>query len=94
MTRVHDAGGNEQCRYREWAPGAQAIALVGEFNNWDPAPHHWALKDEFGNFNLFIADPSPGVSAVPHRCCLTHLALLPHIQSPLMIQTSIARIVP
>lgn len=60
----------EMCRYREWAPGAQAIALVGEFNNWEPAGNHWAMKDEFGNFNLFLADPSPGVSAVPHRCSL------------------------
>lgn len=45
----------------------QAIALVGEFNDWDPKDHHWAMKDEFGNFNLFLPDVD-GKPQVPHRC--------------------------
>lgn len=36
--------------YREWAPAARAIALVGEYNNWEPAPAHWGIKNEFGVF--------------------------------------------
>ncbi len=23
--------------YREWAPGADSMSLIGDFNNWDPA---------------------------------------------------------
>eukprot|EP00891_Asterochloris_glomerata_P008249 jgi/Astpho2/8249/Aster-01334 len=38
--------------YREWAPGARALALVGEFNNWDPKPEHWGVKNDFGVFQL------------------------------------------
>lgn len=53
--------------YREWAPGARAVALVGEFNNWDPAPEHWAEKNDFGQFQLFLPDNEDGTLAIPHR---------------------------
>lgn len=53
--------------YREWAPGARAIALVGEFNNWQPAETHWASKNEFGTFQLFLADAPDGTPVVTHR---------------------------
>lgn len=45
----------------------QAIALIGEFNNWDPLPEHWAVKNDFGVFCLFLADTADGTSAIPHR---------------------------
>jgi Carbohydrate-binding module 48 (Isoamylase N-terminal domain) len=57
--------------YREWAPGAQAIALIGEFNNWSPEEGHWAKRDDFGNFNLFLPDIN-GKPQVPHRCACLH----------------------
>lgn len=53
--------------YREWAPGARAIALVGEFNNWQPKDNHWAFKNEFGVFELFLPDNPDGTSAIPHK---------------------------
>lgn len=53
--------------YREWAPGAQAVALIGEFNDWEPKDGHWALKDDFGSFNLFLPDVA-GKPQVPHKC--------------------------
>ena len=31
--------------YREWAPGADAIHLIGEFNNWDRQSHPMTRKD-------------------------------------------------
>ena len=53
--------------YREWAPGARAVALVGEFNGWEPKTEHWASKDEFGVWSLFLPDAPDGTSAIPHR---------------------------
>jgi hypothetical protein len=53
--------------YREWAPGAKALALVGEFNNWEPRPQDWAIKNDFGVWNLFLPDNPDGTSAIPHR---------------------------
>lgn len=53
--------------YREWAPGARAVALVGEFNSWEPGPNHWATKDEYGVWSLFLPDSPDGTSAIEHR---------------------------
>mmetsp|Transcript_39286 Transcript_39286/g.84109 ORF Transcript_39286/g.84109 Transcript_39286/m.84109 type:complete len:891 (+) Transcript_39286:181-2853(+) len=52
--------------YREWAPNAKALALVGDFNDWEPQPEHWAFKNEFGVWELFLPDIE-GKSAIPHR---------------------------
>jgi 1,4-alpha-glucan branching enzyme len=53
--------------YREWAPGARALALVGEFNSWDPQPEHWAARNDFGVWQLFLPDKVDGTPAIPHR---------------------------
>jgi hypothetical protein len=53
--------------YREWAPGAKALALVGEFNNWEPRQQDWAIKNEYGVWCLFMPDNPDGSSAIPHR---------------------------
>lgn len=42
--------------YREWAPAAQAAALIGDFNGWQPA---WMTKDEFGVWELRLPDGAP-----------------------------------
>ena len=56
--------------YREWAPAAKSLALVGEFNDWDPKPDHWAVKNTFGVFELFLPDKADGKPLVPHRSAL------------------------
>src|SRR4051812_42920382 len=33
--------------YREWAPGALQLRLIGDFNNWDRYGHP-LVRDEFG----------------------------------------------
>lgn len=53
--------------YREWAPNAKALALVGEFNAWTPKDGHWAIKNEYGVWNLFLPDTPDGKSAIPHK---------------------------
>lgn len=43
--------------YREWAPTADSLCLIGEFNNWH-AEHHPMTQDENGVWGVFIADES------------------------------------
>lgn len=62
-----ECDGKKGIWFREWAPGAKALALVGEFNNWEPQPEHWAIKNDFGVWNLFLPDRPDGTSAIPHR---------------------------
>lgn len=54
--------------YREWAPGARAMGLVGEFNSWEPKEGHWATKGDFGHWALFLPDSADGVPVIPHEC--------------------------
>src|SRR5205085_9297754 len=41
--------------YREWAPGALQLRLIGDFNNWDrfDCP---LVRDEFGVWSIFLPD--------------------------------------
>jgi 1,4-alpha-glucan branching enzyme len=57
------------------APGAKAMALVGEFNNWEPKDNHWAFKNEFGVWELFLPDNNDGSQAIPHRWDLSNKSL-------------------
>lgn len=57
--------------YREWAPGAKAACLMGDFNGWkgcgEPGYEKTAMiKDSFGTFSLFLPDKEGGVEAIAH----------------------------
>lgn len=41
--------------YREWAPSAEALSLIGDFNGWDRAANRMSV-DEWGIWSLFLAD--------------------------------------
>jgi 1,4-alpha-glucan branching enzyme len=41
--------------YREWAPGARSLRLIGDFNGWDH-DSHLLTRDEFGVWSLFLPD--------------------------------------
>lgn len=41
--------------YREWAPGARALFLTGDFNGWDRTSHP-LTRDEYGVWSIFLAD--------------------------------------
>ncbi|MGV8982086.1 alpha-amylase family glycosyl hydrolase [Clostridium sp.] len=47
--------------YREWAPGADALYLIGDFNFWNPQTHP-LQKKENGNWEIFL----PGVKTLKH----------------------------
>lgn len=48
--------------YREWAPGADALYLIGDFNYWDAESHPLQKKDN-GNWEIFL----PGLQALKHK---------------------------
>ena len=41
--------------YREWAPGANYLALIGDFNNWNRDAHP-LVRDEYGVWQIFLPD--------------------------------------
>ncbi len=47
--------------YREWAPKADALYLIGDFNNWDRSSHP-LTKDKYGNWEIFIK----GTDSIKH----------------------------
>lgn len=47
--------------YREWAPNAEQVSLLGDFNGWDRTSHKLS-RGEDGVWEIFI----PGANALPH----------------------------
>ncbi len=46
--------------YREWAPGADALFLVGDFNNWNDRSHSLTqLKDGLWEIKIPLSEPYP-----------------------------------
>ncbi|KAM6446236.1 1,4-alpha-glucan-branching enzyme isoform 1-T1 [Liasis olivaceus] len=50
---------------KEWAPGAEAVFLTGDFNNWNPFSHPYKKMD-FGKWDLFIPPGPDGFRPVSH----------------------------
>jgi len=48
--------------YREWAPNAGAISLIGDFNGWDRESHKLRETAQKGVWEIFV----PGLTALPH----------------------------
>ncbi len=47
--------------YREWAPGARALSLIGEFNAWDKTKHP-LTKEKDGIWEIFIDSKSTQIN--------------------------------
>jgi len=50
--------------YREWAPAAQAAALIGDFSGWKEV---WMTKDQWGIWEVILPDGADGKPAIPHK---------------------------
>lgn len=48
--------------YREWAPAADALYLIGDFNNWDAESHPLQRKEK-GVWEIFL----PGTDSLKHE---------------------------
>lgn len=57
------ADGSLYCR--EWAPGAEAVFLTGDFNGWNPFSHPYK-KMHFGKWELYIPPREDNVSPISH----------------------------
>ncbi|VDN03775.1 unnamed protein product [Thelazia callipaeda] len=49
----------------EWAPGAEALSLVGDFNDWDTERHPYK-KLEYGKWELIISADNDGTCPIEH----------------------------
>ncbi|HVT87794.1 MAG TPA: alpha-amylase family glycosyl hydrolase [Tepidisphaeraceae bacterium] len=55
--------GKDGVWYREWAPAAIQLRLIGDFNNWDRYGHP-LVRDQWGVWSLFLADDQFGKTFV------------------------------
>ena len=46
--------------YREWAPGADSMALIGDFNNWDRTATPMKRINDYGDWEVTVTD-------LPHK---------------------------
>jgi len=53
--------GRAGTRFAVWAPNAEGVSVVGDFNGWNPDPHPLQARwDQSGIWEGFIADVAPG----------------------------------
>jgi len=52
--------------YREWAPGARRLSLIGDFNGWNREAHVMQ-RDEFGTWSIFIPNKPDGSCPIAHN---------------------------
>ena len=50
-----DKEGKPGVWYREWAPGALQLRLIGDFNNWDRFAHP-LVRDPYGTWSIFLPE--------------------------------------
>jgi 1,4-alpha-glucan branching enzyme len=43
-----------------WAPNAKRVAVVGDFNHWDPRTHGMRLRHGSGVWEIFVPNTGPG----------------------------------
>ena len=52
--------GVEGVRFAVWAPNAQRVAVIGDFNSWDPRRNPMRLRGGSGVWELFVPRLAPG----------------------------------
>ena len=57
---VRERDGIAGTRFAVWAPNAERVSVVGDFNRWDGRRHPMASRGASGVWELFIPDVAPG----------------------------------
>lgn len=58
--RPKEVDGVQGVLFATWAPNAERISVVGDFNNWDGRRHPMRVRGGSGVWELFIPDLPPG----------------------------------
>jgi 1,4-alpha-glucan branching enzyme len=56
----HEVAGVAGALFAVWAPNAERVSVVGDFNRWDGRSHPMRVRPGYGVWELFIPDLSPG----------------------------------
>src|SRR5690606_32895267 len=56
----HTMDGVAGVRFAVWAPNAQRVSVVGDFNDWDGRRHVMRVHHGVGVWDIFIPDLGPG----------------------------------
>ncbi|HGX93955.1 MAG TPA: 1,4-alpha-glucan branching enzyme, partial [Candidatus Tenderia sp.] len=59
-SRVHEVDGVGGVLFAVWAPNAERVSVVGDFNFWDGRCHPMRVRGGSGVWELFIPDLAPG----------------------------------
>ncbi|MED5509122.1 MAG: 1,4-alpha-glucan branching protein GlgB [Pseudomonadota bacterium] len=57
---VHEVEGIKGTLFATWAPGAERVSVVGNFNQWDGRRHPMRVRGNTGVWELFIPELEPG----------------------------------
>ena len=58
---VHEVDGVAGILFGVWAPNAERVSVVGDFNRWDGRCHPMRARGGSGVWELFIPDLAPGI---------------------------------
>jgi 1,4-alpha-glucan branching enzyme len=59
-SHLHSADGVEGVLFATWAPNAQRVSVVGDFNEWDGRRHPMRVRGGSGVWELFVPGLRPG----------------------------------
>ncbi|MCP5298105.1 MAG: 1,4-alpha-glucan branching protein GlgB [Chromatiaceae bacterium] len=59
-SHLHEVDGVAGVRFAVWAPNAERVSVVGDFNRWDGRRHPMRSRGGSGVWELFIPDLAPG----------------------------------
>jgi 1,4-alpha-glucan branching enzyme len=57
----HEVDGVAGVMFAVWAPNAERVSVIGDFNRWDGRRHSMRVRPGSGIWELFIPDLEPGV---------------------------------
>ncbi len=86
--RIATVQGVTGARFAVWAPNAQRVSVVGEFNGWDGRRHAMRRRIEAGVWELFV----PGIEAgtrYQYEIVGAHGGLLPLKADPVALTTDL-----
>ena len=57
---IKNVNGTVGTHFAVWAPNAERVAVIGDFNNWDPEHNRMKVRGEAGVWETFIPDVRAG----------------------------------